>query len=378
MMNKKNLDNSFDAMYTLRKRNLLNQTGKGKKTSYSSDELILSRLTGLDDVLRNITGKPQIIGPITEWTSSDPISPRFIFPGPIIPDGQGNYYIGSINNPGTSGLIVKVDSNGNKIASYNAPVGLLSNSSQGGSPSSLVFYNGFLYGSDEGKHFIFRLDPATSSWVVLLGLPENPGFVNGVGSVIRLWSPISLISDNAGILYFLQENGINFAISKYVISTGVLSSLTGTGITGFADGPGNTAQFNRPSSIFFDISGNIIVCDMFNHRIRKIDKNTQVVTTVAGTGSATSLDGPVSSATFVEPSAGCSDSNGNLYIVSKTANSAFKVPTLIRKISNGIVTSIFTPGNGLPILSDITNINFFDGYIYVSEQSNSTTLRFSV
>ena len=179
-------------------------------------------------------------------------------------------------------------------------------------------------------------------------------------------------------MYFLQENGINFAISKYVISTGVLSSLTGTGITGFADGPGNTAQFNRPSSIFFDISGNIIVCDMFNHRIRKIDKNTQVVTTVAGTGSATSLDGPVSSATFVEPSAGCSDSNGNLYIVSKTANSAFKVPTLIRKISNGIVTSIFTPGNGLPILSDITNINFFDGYIYVSEQSNSTTLRFSV
>src|SRR5205814_6476766 len=63
-------------------------------------------------------------------------------------------------------------------------------------------------------------------------------------------------------------------------------------IAGIADDPGSggdgaaatAAHLDGPADAFRDANGNTYIADSNNHRIRKIDGNTGVITTVAGTG----------------------------------------------------------------------------------------------
>jgi hypothetical protein len=229
------------------------------------------------------------------------------------------------------------------------------------------------------RHFIYKLDMTALPirWEVLLGLSGTSGYINGVGTATRLFSPVAIISDNTGNLYFPQ--GDNHLISKYVISTNTLSTFAGTGVVGFADGPGTSAQFRIPTCIFFDNSGDIIVCDNENNRIRKININTRVVTTIAGTGVAGNQDGIAASATFNRPSWGCCDSKGNFYIADDLELNGVRITSNIRKISNGIVTTLYTGGKkGLIPSSFITHLYYYDNYVYVSEQDSITIYRFAV
>ncbi len=63
--------------------------------------------------------------------------------------------------------------------------------------------------------------------------------------------------------YSLTGNG-----TCAVIMVSTLAGTTGT--SGFMDGAGNVAQFNKPYRVAVDSSGNIYVADTDNHRIRKI------------------------------------------------------------------------------------------------------------
>src|SRR5436305_1901741 len=67
-----------------------------------------------------------------------------------------------------------------------------------------------------------------------------------------------------------------------------ITTLAGTGKPGYGGdgGPATAAQFNQPHSIQFDASGNLYVCDIVNHRIRRIDMATGTISTFAGTGKA--------------------------------------------------------------------------------------------
>ncbi len=224
---------------------------------------------------------------------------------------------------------------------------------------------------------IYRCEVSNNTWTPLLGLRGTSGFVNGIGSVTRLFSPVGMVSDNNGTIYFNQ--GDNFVVSKYVISTGVLSTFAGSGVRGFADGPGNTAKFNINTGIFFDNSGNLIICDSENNRVRKIDINTQVVTTVAGTGAASNIDGPVSSATLFIPQFGCCDYNGNFYITCSTDPNNNKINDLIRKISNtGVVSTFLKTLEDISNTSFIEHIYFYQDYIYMPDVGTGNIYKYRV
>lgn len=124
----------------------------------------------------------------------------------------------------------------------------------------------------------------------------------------------------------------------------IITTIAGTGVAGYSvdSGLATGARLNLPFMICFDKSNeNLFIADAFNHRIRKINRQTGVITTVAGNGTA-GYNGDNISATDAKlyvPQGVKTDTLGNLYIVD-AGNSR------IRKVNaiTGIITTI--AGNG--------------------------------
>ena len=101
--------------------------------------------------------------------------------------------------------------------------------------------------------------------------------------------------------------------------------------------PDTSPSFNNPSGVAVDAAGNLYVADYGNNLIRKITA-AGVVTTLAGSGNAGSLNATGLLASFSQPKGITIDASGNLYIADSGNN-------LIRKVTNaGIVTTVATNG----------------------------------
>jgi len=62
---------------------------------------------------------------------------------------------------------------------------------------------------------------------------------------------------------------LNHAVRK-ITSLGFVTTLAGTRETGFKDGEGKVARFNRPGGVMVYRDGSIVVADIDNHSLRKI------------------------------------------------------------------------------------------------------------
>ena len=120
---------------------------------------------------------------------------------------------------------------------------------------------------------------------------------------------------------------------------------TGLSLGGYHGDGGlaSEAGFFHPEHVAFDSKGDLYVCDNSNHRIRKIDMKTGVITTVLGTGqpSSTGDGGPAVEASILMPDALCIDVHDNIYVGEKYG---FRVRRVDAK--TGIVTTLV--GNGVP------------------------------
>lgn len=99
------------------------------------------------------------------------------------------------------------------------------------------------------------------------------------------------------------------------IQWSTVTTWAGTGVAGYQDGPAASAQFNSPRGIALDKDDNLYVADLYNYRIRKI-ANGQV-TTLAGTGVLGYLDGPAATAQFSSPRSITFNNAGELLIAEK-------------------------------------------------------------
>jgi sugar lactone lactonase YvrE len=122
-----------------------------------------------------------------------------------------------------------------------------------------------------------------------------------------------MTTDPQGSLFVVgSTSGKTFKISQ-----GIATVVAGTGSRGFnGDGKSATeASFNWPMGLAMDATGNLFLADYENCRIRRIDKATAIVSTVAGTGkcSSTGDGGKATDATIDHPSAIAIDPYGNIY-----------------------------------------------------------------
>ena len=134
-------------------------------------------------------------------------------------------------------------------------------------------------------------------------------------------------------------------IRKVTISTGVISTVAGTGSTSGGYNADNiqatAATLNIPNDVVLYSSGNLYISDRNNNRIRKVDASTGVITTIVGTGSASSTGdgGAATSATINGPCFSRFDSSGNYYISECLGNRVRKVVTVSTDIPTASPTT---------------------------------------
>jgi len=156
------------------------------------------------------------------------------------------------------------------------------------------------------------------------------GYADGPAASAQFAYPSSIALDGQGNMYVADP--FNQRIRK-VTPSGLVSTLAGSGVSGFADGSGGAAQFNTPYGVACDANGNVYVADTYNHRIRKITP-AGVVSTLAGDGTSGYHDGPGVGARFNNPTGVACDINGNVYVADQGQN-------LVRKITpSGVVTTL--------------------------------------
>lgn len=143
-------------------------------------------------------------------------------------------------------------------------------------------------------------------------------------------------------------------------------------------GPATRATLNFPSAVAVDQTGNLYIADMMNHRIRKVDAMTGIITTLAGTGQhrCSGDGGPAVSATLNEPAAVVVDDKGHLYIADQSNNRVRMVD-----LDTGVITTVAGSGqagytgDGMPAsqagLSGPSGLALgVDGVLYIADTFN--------
>ena len=146
---------------------------------------------------------------------------------------------------------------------------------------------GNLYWSDTAAHIVRKRDGITGVITTVAGRGSS-GYSGdgGLATEAELSLPTGLALDVDGNIYVVDSG--NHTLRRVDRITGVITTLAGTGTPGFSGDGGSApaARLNAPVGIAIDRSGNFYVSEMRNHRIRRIDVSSGSIESVAGTGIA--------------------------------------------------------------------------------------------
>lgn len=210
-----------------------------------------------------------------------------------------------------------------------------------GTGSITVWRNGV---SLSGLNFIYD----TTLIVSTIGGTGVEEFADGPAAVSKFRLPTGIVVDDAGNVFVADINVI-----RKITPDGIVSTFAGNPFDqGHIDGIGGAARFVEIRGMAIDSANNIYAADPSTNRIRKITPSAQV-TTFAGTNNSGSVDGPVAIATLNQPYGLAVDQFNNVYV-------AEVVGRKIRKISNGIVSTIAGDGTFNGVDGPASSASFFN------------------
>jgi streptogramin lyase len=185
--------------------------------------------------------------------------------------------------------------------------------------------DGALYICDTGNHVIRRIDAEGKiSTVVGTGQAGYSGD-GGPARAAQLNEPYEIRFDSKGDMFFVEMR--NNVVRR--VASGVISTVAGTGTAGYGgdEGPANAAQFRQPHSIQFGPDGQLYICDIGNHRLRRVNLTTGLITTVGGTGKAgaTPDDAPLAGTPLNGPRAIDFDHQGHLWLALREGNAIYEL-----------------------------------------------------
>jgi len=215
---------------------------------------------------------------------------------------------------------------------------------------------GNIYVADAYNHRIRKID--TSGIITTVAGTGTAGSAGdgGPATAATLNTPFSVEVDSTGNILIAEVYGHRI---RKVSTSGIISTVAGTGTLGYSGdgGTATAAQLNRPNGIAFDSAGNIYIADAYNYCVRKIS-TAGIISTFAGKGSIVGLaadGGPATAAKFNGMAHITTDSLNNLYI--PDAHCIRKVDTA------GIITTVAGnctagySGDGGPAISALINGN---------------------
>ena len=250
-------------------------------------------------------------------------------------------------------------------------------------PTGLTFDNfNNLFIADLANLRIRKVNLDTGSSITLVGKKseiERPNIDAYLGG------PFSVVFDKVGNLY-VSING-DSKVEKVDFYTGVVSTIAGTGELGYSgDGVlAKNAKLNSPTGLALDGKGNLFISDSGNERVRKVDLTTGIISTVAGNGiTGFSGDGDLAIKSELSNPLGLAvDDQGDLFISDRNNNRIRKI-----NMSTGIINTIVGSGEAgfsgdgdlarNALLSNPTGLAFNrDGDLFVVDRGNNRIRRIS-
>jgi sugar lactone lactonase YvrE len=233
------------------------------------------------------TGQPRFYGNGGPATAAGLFAPRG-----VALDGQGNLYVADTQHS----CIRKIDRDGIITMAAGSDPRLVE---KGAAPKYLwhpvgvtVGPDGHIYWADATLSRVKKADPGRvdpktkGGWITIVAGGEEMGF-SGDGGPARdaqLEAPAAVAFDSKGSLYIADHN--NVRIRRVDAKTGVITTFAGNGKRGFSGdgGPALDGGLNAPAGLAVDADDNLYIADAGNHRIRRVDAATGMITTVAGSG----------------------------------------------------------------------------------------------
>src|SRR6266566_5637939 len=271
-------------------------------------------------------------------------------PNGIAVDRNGNiFFVDKFNNQ-----IRRVDASTGAITTFaGSGTGGYSSGGYGGDggpatsaslnlPGEIAFdTNGNLFIADSQNGRIRRVDASTGMITTVAG---NGGFTfsgdGGPATAAALNHPGGVAVDTNGNVFI--ADAYNCRVRRVDAATGIITTVAGNGQFSFSgdEGPATAAALWFPIGVRVDDGGNLFITDLYNHRVRRVDASTGIITTFAGNGeSGFSGDGGLATNAGMAPAGVAIDSSGNLVIADANSRRIRRID-----ISTNIITTLAGDG----------------------------------